>query len=62
MKLVGRPPDVPAVTQNTASTTAATGPMTCRVRRARTPGWGRDAATNARVAPAIRSKSRVSVP
>ena len=35
MKLVGSPPDVPAVTQNTARTTAAAGPTQCRVRRAR---------------------------
>ncbi len=62
MKFVGRPPSVPAVIQKTKSTTPAAGPTTCSVRRARGLGWGRAAATKAMVAPAMRSKSRVSVP
>ena len=62
MKLVGSPPGVPAVTQNTPRATAATGASTCRARQARAPGCGREAATKATVAPAIKSKSRVSVP
>ena len=62
MKFVGRPPAVPAVTQNTPSTTAAAGPTTWSVRRALWLGWRRDAARKASVAPAMRSKSRVSVP
>ncbi len=62
MKLVGRPPGVPAFTQNTPRTTAAAGPTQWSVRRARSFGWWREAARNAMVAPAIRSKRRVSVP
>ena len=38
------------------------GPTQCRVRRACAPGWPREAARKARVAPAMRSNRRVSVP
>ena len=62
MKLVGSPPDVPARTQNTARTAAAAGPTQCRVRRARALGCPREATRKAKVAPAIRSNRRVSVP
>ncbi len=62
MKFVGSPPGVPALTQNTASARAASGATTWSVRRAWSRGWGREAAVKAMVAPAMRSKSRVSVP
>ena len=62
MKFVGSPPGVPALTQNTASATAASGATTWSVRRAWSRGWGREAAVKAMVAPAMRSKRRVSVP
>ena len=35
MKVFGSPPGVPALTQNTARAAAASGPITCRLRRAR---------------------------
>ena len=63
MKFVGRPPRVPAVTQKTSERhPRQPAPTTCSVRRARALGCGRAAATNAMVAPAMRSNSRVSVP
>ena len=63
MKLVGRPPGVPAVHPEHAEDDRRRGahPVQGPARRARSAG-GRAAARNAMVAPAMRSNRRVSVP
>ena len=55
----GRARDDPEHAEGDARTA---GPTTWRERRTRRFGWVRDAAMKATVAPAMRSKSRVSVP